>query len=181
MIGPVAEKFPYDRNNAYNFVNYDIETNMSGKTTEICQLSAIDQSGLHCFNDYILPMWDADIHAARVNRLSVRSVRGVRTLFKDNQPVKSVSLFPRHNNNNALFTHATSRSNKNSLKMSVKQKTVKTNRKKKLKLPFLNLSKSLLLQKTFKSRNILGVFYMGNEFQIFAAKNEKDLRCHSRL
>ena len=89
---PVAEKFAYDRNNAYNFVIYDIETNMSRKTAEICQLSAVDQSGLHCFNDYILPLRDVDIHATRVNGLSVRTVRGIRTLFKDNQPVETVSL-----------------------------------------------------------------------------------------
>ena len=91
-IRPVAEKFPYDRDNAYNFVIYDIETNTSGKTAEICQLSAVDQSGLHSFNDYILPSRDVDIHATRVNSLSVRTVRGVRTLFKDNRPVETVSL-----------------------------------------------------------------------------------------
>ena len=51
MIRPVAEKFPYDRNNVYNFVIYDIETNTSGKTTEICQLSAVDKSGSYSFND----------------------------------------------------------------------------------------------------------------------------------
>ena len=51
MIRPVAEKFPYDRNNVYNFVNYGTETNTSGKTTEICQLSAVDKSGLYSFND----------------------------------------------------------------------------------------------------------------------------------
>lgn len=34
-IRPVAEKFPYDRINLYNFVVYDIETNTSGKTAEI--------------------------------------------------------------------------------------------------------------------------------------------------
>ena len=88
----MAEKFPYDRNNVYNFVIYDIETNTSGKTAEICQLSAVDKSGLHCFDDYILPLKDVDIHATRVNGLSVRTVRGVRTLFKDNKPVQTVSL-----------------------------------------------------------------------------------------
>ena len=62
-IRPVAEKFPYERNTAYYFVIYDIETNTSGKTAEICQLSAIDQSGLHCFNNYILPLRDIEIHA----------------------------------------------------------------------------------------------------------------------
>lgn len=50
-IRPVMVKFPYDRNTAYNFVIYDIETNTCGKTAEICQLSAVDQSGLHCFNN----------------------------------------------------------------------------------------------------------------------------------
>ena len=91
-VRSVAEKFSYDRNNVYNFVMYDIETNTSGKKAEICQLSAVDRSGLHCFNDYILPLRDVDIHATRVNGLSVRGVSGVRTLLKDNQPVETVSL-----------------------------------------------------------------------------------------
>ena len=41
------------------------------KPQKICQLSAVDQSGLHCFNDYILPLRDVEIHATRVNGLSV--------------------------------------------------------------------------------------------------------------
>ena len=55
-------------------------------------ISAVDKSGLHCFNDYILPLKDVEIHATTVNGLSFRTVRGVRTLFKDNQPVETVSL-----------------------------------------------------------------------------------------
>ena len=47
---------------------------------------------MHCFNDCILPLRDVDIHATRVNGLSVRTVRGVGTLFKDNQPLETVSL-----------------------------------------------------------------------------------------
>jgi len=39
-----------------------------------------------------LPLRDVDIHATRVNGLNVREVGGVRTLFKDNQPVETVSL-----------------------------------------------------------------------------------------
>ena len=73
----MAKRFPYDRNTAYSFIIYNIETNTSGKTAEICQLSAVDQSGLHCFNNYILPSRDVEIHATRV---------------KDNQPVETVSL-----------------------------------------------------------------------------------------
>ena len=91
-IRPLAGKFSHERNTVYNFIIYDIETNTSGKTAEICQLSAVDQSGLHCFNDYVLPLRDVDIHATRVNGLSVRTVRGVRTLFKDNQSLETVSL-----------------------------------------------------------------------------------------
>ena len=72
-------------NNAYNFVICNIETNMYGKTPEICQLSAVDQSGLHCFNDYILPLRDVDIHAIRVDSLSVRTVKGARTLHVQRQ------------------------------------------------------------------------------------------------
>ena len=91
-IRPVAEKFPYNRNTAYNFIIYDTETNTSWKTAEICQLSAVDQLDLHCFNNYILPLRDVEIHATRVNSLGVQTVRGIRTLFKGNQPIETVSL-----------------------------------------------------------------------------------------
>ena len=63
---------------------------------------------------------------------------------------------------NTLFTHATSiysRGDENSLKG------------KKIKLPFLNLSKNLLLYYPWH--------FIGNKFQSFAAKNEDDLWPHS--
>ena len=50
------------------------------KPQKVCQLSAVDQSGLHCFDDYILPSRDVEIHVTRVNGLSVWTVRGVTTL-----------------------------------------------------------------------------------------------------
>ena len=49
-----------------------------------------------------------------------------------------------NDNNNTLFTNATSRSDKNSLKHVREAKNVKKKRNN-LKLPFLNLSKNLLL------------------------------------
>ena len=49
-----------------------------------------------------------------------------------------------YNNNNTLFTHATSRSDKNSLKHVRETKNVKRKRNN-LKLPFSNLSINLLL------------------------------------
>ena len=91
-IRPVAEKCPFNRNNVYNFIIFDIETNSSGKKAEICQLSAIDRSGLYQFNEYILPSRDVDVHASRVNGLSVRSIHGSRTLYKEDQPVSSVLI-----------------------------------------------------------------------------------------
>ena len=41
---------------------------------------------------YILPLRDVEIHITRVNGLSVQTVRRIRILFKDNQPVEIVSL-----------------------------------------------------------------------------------------
>lgn len=40
----------------------------------------------------MLPSRDVDIHATRVNGLSVRSIHGQRTLLKENQPVVTVPL-----------------------------------------------------------------------------------------
>ena len=91
-VRPVAAKHPFSRNNVYNFIMFDIETNTSGKTAEICQLSALDRSGLLQVNEYVLPSKDVDIHASRVNKLSVRQVNGVRTLCKEDDPVTSVLI-----------------------------------------------------------------------------------------
>ncbi|XP_031570272.1 uncharacterized protein LOC116304652 [Actinia tenebrosa] len=89
---PISTKFSYNKNNICNFIIYDIETNTTGKRAEICQLSAIDQLGSNSFNTYILPSNDIDIYATRVNGLSVRVLNGQRILFKENEPVVSVSL-----------------------------------------------------------------------------------------
>ena len=83
-IRPVAEKYLFNKNNVYNFIIFDTETNTSGKTAEICQLSAINRSGLHQFNEYILPSKDVDVHASKVNGFSVRRIHGTRTLCKEN-------------------------------------------------------------------------------------------------
>ena len=91
-VRPVAAQHPFNGNNAYNFIIFDIETNTSGKTAEICQLSALDRSGLLQFNEYVLPSKDVDIHASRVNKLSVRRVNGVRTLCKEDNPVTSILI-----------------------------------------------------------------------------------------
>lgn len=91
-VRPEAAQHPFSRNNVYNFLIFDIETNTSGKTAEICQLSALHRSGLLQFNEYILPYKDVDIHTSRVNKLRVRRVNGARTLCKEDNPVTSVLI-----------------------------------------------------------------------------------------
>ena len=44
------------------------------------------------FNEYVLPSKDVDIHASRVNKLSVRRVNGARTLCKEDNPVTYVLI-----------------------------------------------------------------------------------------
>ena len=73
-------------------MTFDTETNMAGKAAEICQLSAIDKSGLHTFSHYILPNSDIQFQASKVNQLTIKSVNGERTLFKDNKSVTAISL-----------------------------------------------------------------------------------------
>lgn len=92
IVRPVSQKYQFSRNNIYNFVVYDIETNSTGKKAEICQLSAINHSGSQTFNTYVLPTNDIDIYATRVNGLSISSMNGHRMLMKENNPVESVSL-----------------------------------------------------------------------------------------
>ena len=52
-----------------NFVIYDVETHTSGKTAEICQLSAVDQSAL--FQRLYIGFVDVDFHATRVNQFGL--------------------------------------------------------------------------------------------------------------
>ena len=88
----MAAKHPFSRNNVYNLIIFDIETNTSGKTAEICKSPALDRSGLLQFNEYVLPSKNIDIYASRVNKLSVRRVKGARTLCKEDNPVTSVLI-----------------------------------------------------------------------------------------
>ena len=84
--------------------------------------------------------------------------------------------------NNTLFTHTTSRSDKNSLKhVRETEKKVKKNRNN-LKLPSLIYPKTCFFIRHLKVEISLAFLtYVGNKFQSFAAKNENDLWHHSRL
>ena len=64
---PLATKVKYDENKFYNFLIFDTETNTTGKSAELCQLSATDQTGLYQFSTYTLPVPDIDRFASKVN------------------------------------------------------------------------------------------------------------------
>lgn len=82
----------YDQNTFYNFVIFDLETNTTDKAAEICQLSAVDQSGRSSFSEYTLPVKQIDKYASRVNKLSVKIVNGQQTLFKETQQIVTLTL-----------------------------------------------------------------------------------------
>ena len=75
----------------YNIILFDVETNTTGKTAQLCQLSAIDKTGQNCYSQYILPDKDIDKYATRVNKLTVKTVNGNRTLFKDDVALQTLT------------------------------------------------------------------------------------------
>ena len=89
---PDPPKLSFEPANTYTFVVFDTETTCTGKNAELCQLSAIDENGQQVFSEYILPTGSVSPGATRVNKLSVQNINGTRKLFKENQPIETVSL-----------------------------------------------------------------------------------------
>ena len=89
---PLAKQVKYDQSKFYNFLIFDTETNTTGKSAELCQLSITDQSGLHQFSRYILPVQDIDYFASKINKLKIVKVNGERKLFKDHNEVNALPL-----------------------------------------------------------------------------------------
>ena len=75
----------------YNIVLFDTETNTTGKKAELCQLAAMNKSGGASFSEYILPNRNIDKYASRVNNLFIRTVDGKRVLFKESNPVVTLT------------------------------------------------------------------------------------------
>ena len=88
---PSIKKENFDDNKFYNFVLFDTETNSTGKLAELCQLAAVDRSDKQ-FSCYILPNRDIDPYASKVNKLTVKTVNEKRTLFKEGQPLETLTL-----------------------------------------------------------------------------------------
>ena len=93
---PVAKQVNYD-NIFYNFLIFDTETNATGKSAEICQLSVTNKSASHKFSVYIMPTQDIDFYASRVNKLKIVKVNGERKLYKDDKVVTAIPF------DNAIF------------------------------------------------------------------------------
>ena len=74
------------------FFPHFFNTTCTGRKAEICQLSATDETGLNIFSNYILPSGNVSNGASRVNKLSARTINGKRRLYKENQPVETVTL-----------------------------------------------------------------------------------------
>ena len=89
---PLAKQFKYEESKVYNILIFDTETTTTGKSAELCQLSATDKSGMHQFSTYVLPEQDIDYFASRVNKLKIFNINGERRLFKDNKEVSTVPL-----------------------------------------------------------------------------------------
>ena len=84
-------KFFYSYLLKYQFIVFDTETASLGKKAQICQLAAITQEG-KTYNEYVLPTCNISNYASRVNKLTVKTVNGQKTLLKENVPVHSVPL-----------------------------------------------------------------------------------------
>jgi len=88
---PTVQKEKFDDSKFYHFVLFDIETTSTGKSIEVCQLAAVDWPGKQ-FSCYILPNREIDSYGSKVNKLTVKTVNGIRRLFKDNRPVEAFEL-----------------------------------------------------------------------------------------
>ena len=86
-LRPVAKQVKYDDNIFYNFLIFDTETNATGKSAEICQLSVTDKSK---FSVYIMPTQDIDMYASKVNKLKIVKINGERKLYKDDKVVRAI-------------------------------------------------------------------------------------------
>lgn len=89
---PSANPVTFDENKYYNFLVFDVETTTTGKSAELCQLSATDKTGLHTFSEYILPTGDIHLHASIVNHFQIRCVNGERKLFKDHNVLPALAV-----------------------------------------------------------------------------------------
>ena len=91
-VRPKIVNFSFDSTQKYQFIVFDTETTCTGKLAEICQLSAVSENGRHEFSTFILPQRNISYSAYLVNGLTIKNIKGVRTLCQGNNPVRSVTI-----------------------------------------------------------------------------------------
>ena len=79
-IRPKIVHLRYDSKQKDQFVIFDTETTCTGKLAEMCQLSAVSGNGKHEFSTYILPKSYISYSAYLVNGMTIKNIKGVRTL-----------------------------------------------------------------------------------------------------
>ena len=88
---PKAVKLAFEPSKNFHFIVFDTETTCTGKLAELCQLSAKSEHGKKEFSQYILPKSNISHGAYLVNGLTIKNIRGRRTLCKQNNPLQDVS------------------------------------------------------------------------------------------
>ena len=91
-IRPKIVHLRYDSKQKDQFVIFDTETTCTGKLAEMCQLSAVSGNGKHEFSTYILPKSYISYSAYLVNGMTIKNIKGVRTLCQGNIPVESITI-----------------------------------------------------------------------------------------
>ena len=89
-LRPVAKQGKYDNNILYNFLIFDTETNATGKSAEICQLSVTNKSASNKFSVYIMPTQGISFYASKVNKPKIVKINGERLLYKENKVVRAI-------------------------------------------------------------------------------------------
>ena len=79
---PKVIHLSYDSTNKYQFIIFDTETTCTGKLAEICQLFAVS---------FTLRQSSITYSAYLVNGMTIKTIRGIRTLYHRNNPVQSVT------------------------------------------------------------------------------------------
>ncbi|CAH3035083.1 unnamed protein product [Pocillopora meandrina] len=91
-IRPKIVHLQYDSKQKYQFIIFDTETTCTRKLAEMCQLSAVSENGKHEFSTYILPKSNTSYSAYLVNGMTIKTIKGVGTLYQGNIPVESITI-----------------------------------------------------------------------------------------
>ena len=110
LVPPYSKKpnqltLSYDPSKFYKFVVFDTETTCTGKNAELCQLSAIDETGVKIFSEYILPLGTISYAASHVNKLSVRTINGMTTSHRFKCVPQILGLLRSHEFNLSFWIH----------------------------------------------------------------------------